>query len=177
MKNTVVSGRYAQALFELAKESKETEKVQEELKSILEVLKANKDLASILYHQVVNKENKKETFEKLFRSKISDKTLNFLLLLIDKKREGLIEEITELFDKMVNNLHSKVIAQVYTAIEVQKDELAALKQRLEEYLSKNVEMETYVDKAILGGVLVKIGDRVIDGTLKTRFENMSKALR
>ncbi|MFN8674497.1 MAG: F0F1 ATP synthase subunit delta [Candidatus Sericytochromatia bacterium] len=177
MKNTVVSERYAQALFELTKDSNLTEQTQEELRDIAKVIKNNKELSELLFHPIISKSDKKEILEKLLKDKVSSTTLNFLLLLVDKKREGLIEEISELFDKMVNNLHSKVVAQVYTAIEVQREDLDSLKNRLEEYLNKNVEMKAYVDDSIMGGVLVKIGDRVIDGTLKTKFENMSRILK
>lgn len=177
MKNTVVSKRYATALFEIAKDNNSTEQIQSELKDLVTVMKENKEFSKLFFHPVINKADKKDMADKIFRDKISNTTLNFLLLLVDKKREGLTEEISELFDKMVNNLHSKVVAKVYTAIEVQKAELDVLKQRLESYLSKNVEMETYVDSSILGGVLVKIGDRVIDGTIQTKFKNMSRVLR
>ncbi|RYY00473.1 F0F1 ATP synthase subunit delta, partial [bacterium] len=89
----------------------------------------------------------------------------------------LIPEVAELYREMYNNLHSRVVADVYTSIEVGENVLSLLRKRLEEYLDKEVEIDTHVDKSILGGVLVKIGDRVIDGTLKTKFENMAKSLR
>ena len=78
---------------------------------------------------------------------------------------------------MVNNLQRKVVAEVYTAVEIGSAELDLLRQKLESYLDKKVDLENHVDQNVLGGVLVKIGDRVIDGTLKTRFENMARSLR
>ncbi len=176
MKNPVVSERYAQALFELAQSQSLIDRVQDDLKLINNTLKEYSDFNMLLFQPVVNKADKKEMFNKIFKEKLSDITLNFVKLLIDKNREGFISEMTEAYEKMVNKLHSKVIAKVYTAFEVDLNELALLRRQLETYLGKTVDMETHVDATILGGVLVKIGDRVIDGTLKTRLNNMARSL-
>lgn len=177
MKNTVVSERYAQALFQLANGENLIDKIREDLKLVVDTMNQYPEFTGLLFQPVINSADKKEMFTKIFSDKLNKYTLNFVSLLIDKKRETLIEEIAELYTAMVNKLHSKVVAKVYTAIEVQDSELNLLRARLESYLDKKVDMETYVDKSIMGGVLVKLGDRVIDGTLKTRFENMARSLR
>ncbi len=177
MKNTVVSGRYAKALFELASSQNQIDKIQDDLKLIDQTLKQYPDFSNLLFQPIIASSDKKEMFSKIFTDKLSNFTANFVNLLIDKKREALIEEISDLYISMVNSLHSKVVAKVYTAVEFEGNELSFLQTRLESYLDKKVDMETYVDKNIVGGVLIKIGDRVIDGTVKTRLENMSKSLR
>lgn len=177
MKNTVVSERYAQALFEISQKENLTDKVQEDLKAISDTLKEYTEFSDLLLHPVINTQDKKDMFKKIFSGKIDKVTENTVMLLIDKKREALIPEISELFKQMYNNLHSRVIAQVYTPIEIGKNVLSILKDRLEIYLNKEVEIEDHVDPKIIGGVLVKIGDRVIDGTIKTKFENMARSLR
>jgi F-type H+-transporting ATPase subunit delta len=176
VKNPVVSERYAHALFELAQENNVIDKIHDDLKVIKNVLNEYSDFNMLLLQPVVKKTDKKEMSDKIFKGNVSDITLNFLNLLIDKNREAFISEISEAYEKMVNKLHSKVVAKVYTAFEVDANELALLRRQLETYLGKTVDMETHVDATILGGVLVKIGDRVIDGTLKTRLNNMAKSL-
>jgi len=177
VKNTVVSKRYAQALFELVSSQNTLGKSQDDLKLVSQTLSEYTDFSNLLNQPMINKEDKKELFVKIFTDKLSATTFNFIKLLIDKKREILIPEIAEEFENMVNQLHSKVVAKVYTAIEVEQNDLSLLRRKLESYLDKQVEMETHVDKEIVGGVLIKIGDRIIDGTVKTRFENMSRSLR
>lgn len=177
MKNTVVSERYAQALFDISQKESLTEKVQEDLNVITITLKDYPDFSNLLLHPVISYQDKKDMFAKIFSGKIEKVTENTVMLLIDKKREALIPEISELFKQMYNNLHSRVVAEVYTPIEIGKNVLSILKDKLEQYLSKEVEIEDHIDPKILGGVLVKIGDRVIDGTIKTKFENMARSLR
>lgn len=177
MKNTVVSERYAEALFAIAKEENKVDKLKEDLILTVGTLKDYPEFRKLFYHPVINLDDKKEMFQNLFADKVENVLINFVKLLIDKKRENLLEEICALFIKMVNNLQSKVVAEVYTAVELAEDDLNMLKEQLEKYLSKKVEIEKHTDKSVLGGVLVKIGDRIIDGTLKTRFENMSRTLR
>lgn len=177
MKNTVVSERYAQALFEIAQKENLTDKIHEDLKGVTEILNQYTEFSDLLLHPVINLQDKKEMFTKIFSGKIDKVTENTIMLLIDKKRESLIPEISELYKQMYNNLHSRVIAEVYTPIEIGQNVLSILKERLEKYLDKEVEIEDHVDPKVIGGVLVKIGDRVIDGTIKTKFENMARSLR
>lgn len=176
MSTSVVSERYAEALFDLAKEKDIIEKVREELSLITETIKEQPDFNNLLTHPVVNDEDKKTMLQKIFGGKVSETTLNFISLLIDKSREGYLTEIYEAYNNFVNNLHKRVIAEVYTALDVEAKTLDMLRERLETYLDKKVEIESHVDASILGGVLVKVGDRVIDGTLKTRFANMVNSL-
>lgn len=176
MKNTVVSDRYAQALFELSQSDNSTDKIQDDLKIVSETLKEYSDLRNLLAHPIISSQDKKEMFNQIFGDKISKYTQNIIMLLIDKKRDSLIPEIAELYKEMYNKLHSRVVADVYTSVEIGSAQLVLLRKRLESYLDKNVEIDTHVDEKIIGGVLVKIGDRVIDGTLKTKFENMAKSL-
>lgn len=177
MKNTVVSERYAQALFDLSKSDNSTDKIYEDLKMIAESLREYPELKTLLSHPVISNQDKKDMFNQIFSGKISKFTANVIMLLIDKKRESLIPEVAELYREMYNNLHSKVVADVYTSVEIGQAELSLLRKKLELYLNKQVEIDTHVDQSVIGGVLVKIGDRVIDGTLRTKFENMAKSLR
>lgn len=177
MRNTAVSERYAQALFELATEKNTIESIKEELISVSGAIKEYPEFENLLFHPVINPFDKKAMLEGIFKGKVSDVSLNFLKFLVDKKREALIQEISDLYTLMVNNLQRKVVAEVYTAVEIGSAELDLLRQKLESYLDKKVDLENHVDQNVLGGVLVKIGDRVIDGTLKTRFENMARSLR
>jgi len=176
MKHTLAVKRYAEALFEVARKTYLIETIQKELHEIVQILKENNDFVRLVNHPSVTKADKKELFQKIFSDKVNELSLNFIKLLIDKNRISILEDITAEYSNLVNNLHKRVIAKVYTAIEVQDSTLSILKKQLEEYLSKEVELETAVDKNIIGGILVKIGDRVIDGTLRTRFETIARSL-
>jgi len=178
MKNTVVSSRYTEALFNISKEKNIVTKVKDDLKLVVDTFLDSSDLNKFFFNPIVSINDKKEIINKLFENKIDNLSLNFLNILLDKKRESNIFEVKELYDKMVDNLFSKVVAEVYTAIDINnsKETIDKLKSSLSSYLEKEVEIKVFVDESILGGVLVKIGDRIIDGTVKSQLDNISRIL-
>lgn len=178
MKNTVVSSRYTEALFNIAKEKNFVTKIQDDLKLVSDTFLDNADLSKFFFNPIISVDDKKDIIEKLFKNNIDNVSFSFINILLDKKRESNIFEIKELYDKLVNNLFSKVVAEIYTAVDINdsKETVDNLKSTLSSYLEKEVEIKTFVDESILGGVLIKIGDRIIDGTVKTQLDNISRIL-
>jgi F-type H+-transporting ATPase subunit delta len=164
MKNTVVSTRYTEALFNIAKEKNFVTKIQDDLKLVSDTFLDNADLSKFFFNPIVSVDDKKYIIEKLFKNNIDNVSFSFINILLD--------------DKLVNNLFSKVVAEIYTAIDINnsKETVDNLKSTLSSYLEKEVEIKTFIDESILGGVLIKIGDRIIDGTVKTQLDNISRIL-
>lgn len=176
MKNKVVAERYAQALFQLAQEQRQEAKFGGILDDILEMMKEHPDFGRILHHPVVRKEDKKQMIQQLFSGKIPDQLLHFLCLLVDKKREDHLAEIAAEYTRLLNASNKTVITDVVTAVPMFKKTEAILKQQLEDYLGQQVIMNCHTDPEMLGGVTIKIGDRMIDGSLKTQLNNLAQAL-
>lgn len=176
MKNQVVAERYAQALFQLAQEQRQEAKFGGILEDILAMMTEYPDFERILHHPVVKEEDKKQMLTQLFSGKIPDQLLHFLCLLVDKQREDHLDVIAGEYAKLLNASNKTVITDVVTAVPMFKKTEAILKQQLEEYLGQQVVMNCHTDPELLGGVTIKIGDRMIDGSLKTQLNNLTQAL-
>ncbi|ABO51655.1 ATP synthase F1 subcomplex delta subunit [Desulforamulus reducens MI-1] len=171
-----VARRYAQALYEIAQEKNALEAMEQELKGVAEAIEGTRELQKVLYHPQVLPGEKKNLLKALFTDKVSDETLNFLGLVVDKRRENYIAGIAAEFSVLANEARGKVAAEVTTAIEIdekQKQELVKVASRM---AGKEVEPTFGVDPSLIGGVVVRIGSKVIDGSIKTRLATIKSRL-
>lgn len=176
MKQTVVAERYAEALFELAQELRQETRFGGILDDIEAMAKENRDFLRILQHPVIKREDKKQLLTDLFASSVPKELLNFLQLLVDKKRENYLKEIIAEYRRLLDVHNQTVTTSVITATPMQKKTQDILKQNLETYLGQQVVMQCDTDPDLLGGVMIKIGDRLIDGSLRTRLNEMAQTL-
>lgn len=172
-----VARRYAEALYDLAAETGMVDRMENELEAVSEAIKASAELKKILHHPRITAEEKKGLIKDLFAGKVSPVMENFLYLLIDRKREALLDEIRERFVDLANKARNIVRAEVTSAVELTAKEKEELQEVLGRITKKNVKISYQVDPGIIGGVVVRIGDRVIDGSLRTRLAAMRDHLR
>lgn len=168
--------KYAQAVYELAAESNALEQVEQELELVEETLAANPDLATFLYHPQVLAVAKKETITRIFEQEVHEVVHHFLLLLIDKRRETVLPAIIREYRSLSNEARNIAEAQVTTAKPLSDAEHAALADKLSAVTGKNMVLKTSIDTRILGGVIVKIGDKLIDGSVVRQLETLKTAL-
>lgn len=176
MKNKIIAERYADALFDLARELRQEARFGGILDDIEAMAKENPDFTRILQHPVIKREDKKALLNELFGSSVPKELLNFLQLLVDKKRENYLKEIIGEYRRLLNAHNQTVTTSVVTASPMLKKTQDILKQNLEAYLGQQVVMNCDTDPALLGGVMIKIGDRLIDGSLRTRLSEMAQTL-
>lgn len=176
MKQTVIAERYAEALFELAQELRQEARFGGILDDIEEMAKEHPDFSRIIQHPVIKREDKKAMLEALFASSIPKELLSFLQLLVDKKRENYLREIIAQYRHLLNAHNQTITTEVITAAPMLKKSQEILKQNLEAYLGQQVVMKCATDASLLGGVTIKIGDRLIDGSLRTRLSDMAQTL-
>jgi len=176
MMDGAISKRYAQALFELAQERKETKKVEAELLVIKETMKANPDLVSIIYHQLISPDEKKKLIEQLFTN-LSLTTLHFLYLLFDRRRENFLEDIITVFHETCLDMEGVLTAEVMTAVELSPENREALKTKFAALTGKKVDLQEEVDPSLIGGLVVTIGDKVYNGSLSARLEALHRELQ
>ena len=172
----VIAGRYAEALFQVGEEINSTTKLYEELNAVVETLKSNNDFYSVLKSPLVTKGDKKDLVGKVFDSQISDNLNNFLKIIIDKDRVSAIEAVEKSYKELLNEKNNIIEGTAITAVAMSKEEMKQLEAKLSSKYNKNVTLENKVDKSILGGVLVRLGNEEIDGTVKTRLAKMKYQL-
>lgn len=175
-KMIIVAKRYSQALFELAQNDEELGQFFNDLKSINTTIDQSVELKTFLSHPAFNNETKKEIIKEIFEGKINKNILNFLYVLIDRNRiyalGAIINHLEELMDKKYNILTVEVI----TAIELSYEMKEKLTNKLQNLYQKQIKVKTEIDEDILGGMMLKIGDKIVDGTIKAKLNNMKRTL-
>jgi len=173
-----VAAQYAEAVLELAEKagSGTDEKVLADLKGINEVLDLTPDLVIILNHPAVEPEKKTELLLKTFEGKITDVTQRLLRLLSERRRLDTLKQLEEKYAQILRERKNIVSAKLTSSKELSQSEIADIKARLTEHLGKKLELEVTVDKSLLGGVVLRLGDQVIDGSLKGKLAVIEKEL-
>lgn len=173
----LVDKTYGDALFELALEKGQTDTYFEECQSILEILKENDELLKLMTHPKISKEEKVQVIENVFKGRVNDDITGFLVLILKKDRQTMITEILEYFIDRVKDFKKIGVAFVTTAVPLDE----AMKKSVEKRLIattdyQSFEMNYNVDKDIIGGMIIRIGDRVVDSSIRSKIESMAKEL-
>lgn len=168
--------KYAQAIYELSAEKNLLDKVEQELIVVENTLRTYSDLSTFIYHPRVLAQAKKETITKIFKSEITDFVLKFLLLLVDKRRETVLPAIIRHYIKLANQARNIVEAQVITAMPLQENQHTALVNKLGSVTGKKIVLTTQIDQKLIGGIIIKIGDKLIDGSVVRQLETLKNTL-
>lgn len=172
----LVANRYASALFEAGIDLEKTKEFNQQLDFLKEVFESEEKLLQILHHPKITDAEKVSLIDNLFKDRISQELINFLYILIDKRREGNILEIIEEY-KVLFNKHENIISvTAITAVPMEEKAKTKLSQVLEDKFKKTVDLTNKIDETIIGGVLLKVEDKLVDGTLKGQLEAMGRAI-
>ncbi len=176
MLENAVARRYSNAFFAIAQEKGLTDQLETELKDVVDTIYSNEDLRKVMEHQLVSPEEKKAILEKVFSGEISELTINFLNVVIEKYRASYIHAIYEEFVSYANEARNMADAQLKSAAELTEADIALIKAKLSEVTGKTVRLQSEVDPSLIGGVVVRIGDKVIDSSLVGRLEKLKENL-
>ncbi|RMD93686.1 MAG: ATP synthase F1 subunit delta [Calditrichaeota bacterium] len=176
MKATVLAKRYAKALFELAEEKNILETVAGEVHSFQKMLSESEELQHFFLSPEFGREGKVRLIEKNFQDQFSGLFINFLFILLKKRRQNLYNEIVAEFDQMYDRHHNRIRASAITAMPLGKDELEGLKKTLSAQYRANFEIENAVTPEILGGLILKIDGKVIDASLLNQLKKLKENL-
>ncbi len=172
MNRTRVAHRYAQALMEISEEQNAVEQVTADLALIDATLKASRDLRLLLASPVVREGKKNAVFQELWGSRLHRSTMVFLLLLTKKQREPVLPDVIEEFAVLHDRKLGVVRAEVSTAVPISAAQETELGAGLSRSTGKTVRLRTSVDPSIRGGVVVRIGDRVVDASVRRNLERL-----
>ncbi|MGF7057708.1 F0F1 ATP synthase subunit delta [Brassicibacter mesophilus] len=172
----LIGKRYAEALFEAATELDKLDQFKQEIKAVSDVFENEPQLKTIFEHPKLSKNEKKDIIKSIFGGKVSQEILNLCYIVVDKSREKHMKDISEQYIKLSNKKMGIVEAQAVTAVPMDEEEKLKLQSKLSEKLGKKVLLSNIVDEKLMGGVLVKIEDKVIDSSIKGRLEDIYKNL-
>ena len=173
----LVSKTYGDALFELALEENKIDSLLDEVKAVLVALAENQDLSKLMNHPKVSKEEKVALIENIFKGRISMELTGLMHMLTEKDRYNEVDEVLTYFLNRVKEHKNIGTAYVSTAIELSDAQKKAVEKRLLE-TTKYVEFEMHysVDADLIGGMVIRIGDRVVDSSIKTKIYDLTREL-
>jgi len=171
-----IARRYAVALFQVAKDNGQLDQIMSDYQLVLRFLKQDPRLGELLRHQRLSVRRKKEIARELWQDRVSRLFLSYIELLIDKRRERFLEAIYDLFASQVRQVRNIVVVEVRTPFPLDRQVELHLISALERLTGKQVELETSLRPELIGGLAVKIGDRVIDGSATKRLQLLGRSL-
>lgn len=173
-----ISRRYAKALLSLGQEDGHYEEYGKNLNEFASFCSINSEFFQVVSNQIFSVEDRKRVLEAaLGKSTFSDVVKNFLRLLLDKNRIGVIKEITDYYSRLTDELSNIIRADIITARPLKTEALKRLKKALKGLTSKDVRTEVKEDKSLIGGLIAKIGDLVLDGSVKAQLEGLRESLK
>ncbi len=172
----LVSKTYSEAIFEIALEDGRLEDIQKEFEFVVATLKEYPEFYEILKTPKINSTEKKSVLETSFGDHVSQTLLNFLKIIIDKKRGTDILDIKRDFDARVDEYNGVAKATVESVIPLSEEQLKSLNHNLTKITGKKVIITTLINPELLGGLVIKLGDKVIDGSVKFKLEGMLEGL-
>jgi F-type H+-transporting ATPase subunit delta len=163
---------YAQALFEAALEQDELEETLEDLKEFVNALHESEELREFYYGPQIPESQKRQAIDAL-TEEMSTSIRNFLKVLIDNDRTEILEDIVPRFEDLVREHQGKVEVELTTAIELSEEKLDEVKDRLGHILhGREVELETNVNPNLVGGAIFRVGERMIDGSVRGQLQSL-----
>lgn len=167
---------YARALLEMATERGMVDGVQEQLKAVVDACHDSDGLAKIFYHPRVPMQAKRETVQKLFGPVLVDFMRNFLLILVDKRRETLLPAIFDEYGRLADTARNVCKVEVTTALPIDAGQKRSLVDKLSVLTGKTIELSALVDQKLLGGAVLRIGDKRLDGSVASQLEGLRTIL-
>lgn len=178
MRGSEIAKRYSKAFFAIAAEEARYEEYYNELKIFSSLLEHNDNLKGFFINPMFAQADKAAVLDQVLnKMKVSPITASFLRLLMDKRRIGALKDIEACYQDLMDEVLGKVRVEVKTAYKLSDDMTAQIKAAMEKMTGKMAEMDTERVASLLGGVVVKVGDTLYDGSVKTQLSNIRELLR
>ncbi len=176
--SSTVAAHYAEAILQLALQGSGqiADTVLKDLTTVADAFKSSPELNLLLEHPSIPTEEKRKILIELFSGRIQDLTLRLLELLLDKRRITLVPAVEREFHQLLNARKNIVSASLICADKLSDSALADIKARLAEHVGSHLELDVKVDPKLIGGVVLKLGDQVIDGSLKGKLASLERML-
>ena len=178
MKNFAIARRYAKALLLIGREDGQTELYKDELGAFSEMIGAKKELEQAICNPLYETGDRKKVLKAVVEKQdMSDMMKTFLFLLFDKGRMGFIGSINEFYQKLADELKGIATASIVSATALTEDTVEKIQSGLSKMTGKTIQLEIQQDPDLIGGIVTKIGDLVLDGSIRTQLINMRESLK
>lgn len=175
---TGLSGRYAMALFDLAEENKALDAVADDLKGLDAMIKESSDLDRLIKSPVISRSEQSRALAALIeKAGMNDLTAKFVGLVAQNRRLFALPGIIRAYLDIIAGRRGEVTAQVISAKKLTEKQLSALTASLKKAVGGNVAVEPEVDPELLGGLVVRVGSRMVDSSLKTKLSHLRLAMK
>jgi F-type H+-transporting ATPase subunit delta len=173
-----LAGRYASALFDLARDEKQIDAVSRSLDSLNHALADSREFGQLVASPLVDRDEAAKAFSAIGNKLGLDPvTANFLGVLARNGRKGQLAQVIRLFRRLAADHRGETTAEVISAHPLTDDQVASLKTRLKARAGRDVTIDARTDPAILGGLIVKLGSEMIDGSLKTKLNRLAQVMK
>ncbi len=178
MKNMAIARRYAKALLLIGKEDGQTETYKAELAGVSALIEAENELGQTLTNPLYNAVNRKKVLESVIaRLDLSLAMRSFLLLLFDKGRFGFLSSINDFYQKLADEIKGIARASLVSASELSSETIEKIRAALSDRTGKDIILEVEQDPGLIGGIVTRLGDLVLDGSIRTQLLNMRESLK
>ena len=171
---------YARSLFELATDAGGNDKVVEiadELEQICDLITSNQQIGLFFSSPIIDSTKRREALSAIFSNRITDLSLRFLLVLNNKGRLNHLQQIEIAYDQLVQDAMGQIEVDIFTPTEIDADSINSIKDKVQQMLGKEPILHSYVDAAMLGGIKLRIGDQLIDGSVQTKLRRLSERIQ
>lgn len=170
-----IARRYAGAIFEIAQKQNTLDRSLDDVQGIAQVF-ANRKLSYLLREPKVSAQRKETALRQALASKVLPTSLNLALLIVQRELVEIMSNVATEFKNLVLDYRNQAIAEVTTAAQIDDAQGAVVKQALEHKTGKSIMLQTRVDPSILGGVIARVGDQIIDGSVRNRLHILQQRL-
>ncbi len=178
MSGSKISRRYAKALLGLGQQDNKYDEYGQDLNEFQQFCSVNEEFFRVISSHIFSVEDKKNVLDYVLKkAPFSDLVKNFLRLLLDKNRIGAIDDITDNYLKFTDEVSNITRADIITAKPLKKKALAKLEKAISDFTSMEVKTAVKEDESLIGGLVVKIGDLVLDGSIKAQLNGLKESLK
>lgn len=168
--------RYALALYEVAEKKGKIEEYLQDLEEICDVIKSDDKFYEIIKHPQISTKNKKKLFVKIFKGRIDEELLSFLLILIEKDRLLFLKEKLYQMKKIHDERNNILRGVVITTTKLSRDKFEELNKNLNKKYNKEVILSEKIDKSIIGGIYLRVDNEIIDDTIKSKLDDLKNIM-
>ena len=175
-RNAPVVARYARALLQLANERQQAEAVRADLNGLAEVFQASPHLSRVLADPAVSEDSRAALIQRVFAGRLTGTTMNFLGVLNVKGRLGLLPDLIEGYSDLLEEQLGNVEVDVTVARRLDAGQLEQVRQRVSQALGRTAVVHQYVDESIIGGLVLRVQDKLIDASVRFQLDQMRRRL-
>lgn len=168
---------YGEALLEAARDTGTENVILEEGFRVLEIIQREAELSAFINYPAISAEEKKTVLKNIFEGRICKELMNFLYILVDKRRTANFGRIMKVYKNLIDKEEGVSYGTVYSVVKLSQDRLAQLEEQTSKLLRGNVKLENLIDPTLIAGVKILVEGKIIDASFKKRFDELASQLK